>query len=177
MHTVFVTKPGSQSPIKPEGVVIIDPSTGEPQLLGGRDRELVVSTYHCKTAFAGASVGDTITATQVLDVSAAPTTVSTVWRNQTTATDLSGAPLAANLEIVGAQALTDAQLRAAPLQVRFASFDSTGQAFNPDSCTHTYAYTNGLLTTDTATDGTTTWVKTYSYTAGVLTGETKWVRQ
>lgn len=55
--------------------------------------------------------------------------------------------------------------------------DSSGQAFDPDACAHTYAYANGLLVTDTATDGTTTWVKTYSYTAGALTGETKWVRQ
>lgn len=55
--------------------------------------------------------------------------------------------------------------------------DSTGTAFDPDACAHTYAYSNGLLTTDTATDGGVTWVKTYSYTAGALTGETKWVRQ
>lgn len=55
--------------------------------------------------------------------------------------------------------------------------DSAGQAFSPEACAHTYAYAGGLLTTDTAIDGTATWVKTYSYTAGVLTGETKWVRQ
>lgn len=55
--------------------------------------------------------------------------------------------------------------------------DSTGATFNPDACAHTYAYTNGLLTTDTATDGAASWVKTYTYTAGNLTGETKWVRQ
>ena len=55
--------------------------------------------------------------------------------------------------------------------------DSTGQPFNPDACTHTYGYSAGLLVTDTATDGTSTWVKTYSYTSGNLTGETKWVKQ
>lgn len=55
--------------------------------------------------------------------------------------------------------------------------DNTGEPFNPDACTHAYAYTDGLLTTDTATDGANTWVKTYSYTSGNLTGETKWVRQ
>lgn len=54
--------------------------------------------------------------------------------------------------------------------------DSTGQSFNPDSCVHAYGYSAGLLVTDTATDGTSTWVKTYSYTSGNLTGETKWVR-
>lgn len=95
--------------------------------------------------------------------------------------------------------LTDAQLRAAPVPVSMAATpgltnaemratavpvtgpttvkDSTGAAFDPDACAHTYAYSNGLLTTDTATDGGVTWVKTYSYTAGALTGETKWVRQ
>ena len=55
--------------------------------------------------------------------------------------------------------------------------DSTGQPFSPDACTHTYGYSAGLLVTDTATDGTSTWVKTYSYTSGNLTGETKWVKQ
>lgn len=55
--------------------------------------------------------------------------------------------------------------------------DSTGQPFSPDACVHTYGYSAGLLVTDTATDGTSTWVKTYSYTSGNLTGETKWVKQ
>lgn len=55
--------------------------------------------------------------------------------------------------------------------------DSTGQPFSPGSCAHAYGYSAGLLVTDTATDGTTSWVKTYSYTLGKLTGETKWVRQ
>ena len=58
-----------------------------------------------------------------------------------------------------------------------AVMDSTGQPFSPDACAHTYDYSAGLLVTDTATDGTSTWVKTYSYTLGKLTGETKWVRQ
>ena len=75
--------------------------------------------------------------------------------------------------------LTDAQLRAAAVPVTGPTTvrDSTDAAFDPDACAHTYAYSNGLLTTDTATDGGVTWVKTYSYTAGALTGETKWVRQ
>ena len=74
---------------------------------------------------------------------------------------------------------------AAPVQVAAttaipttnAVMDSTGQPFSPDACAHTYDYRAGLLVTDTATDGTTSWVKTYSYTLGNLTGETKWVRQ
>ncbi len=86
------------------------------------DRELVVSTYRCKTAFTGASVGDTITATQVIDVSGAtPSTVSTIWRNQSTAADLASAPSAANLELTGSTALTDAQLRASAIAIVAAS--------------------------------------------------------
>ena len=73
--------------------------------------------------------------------------------------------------------LTDAQLRATAIQVSATVLDSTGQSFNPGSCAHTYDYSAGKLVTDTATDGTTSWVKTYSYTLGNLTGETKWVRQ
>ena len=83
------------------------------------DRELVVTTYTCKTAFSGASVGDTITATQIIDVTAAPTTVSTMWRNQSTNTDLGSAPSSANLTLAGAGiGLTDAQLRAAPISTK-----------------------------------------------------------
>lgn len=72
------------------------------------DREFVVVTYYCKTAFTGASVGDTITATQVIDVSGSvPVTIRTIWRNQTTAADLVGVPSAANLSLVGAASQTD----------------------------------------------------------------------
>ena len=73
--------------------------------------------------------------------------------------------------------LTDAQLRATAIPTAESVMDSTGQSFSPDACTHTYGYSAGLLVTDTATDGTSTWVKTYSYTSGDLTGETKWVKQ
>lgn len=56
--------------------------------------------------------------------------------------------------------------------------DSTGEAIDPAAWSHVYAYNgNGELITDTASDGSTYWVKTFSYTAGNLTGETKWVRQ
>jgi hypothetical protein len=79
------------------------------------DRELAVTTYVVKTAFTGASVGDTVTLAQVIDVSGAPVTVSTLWRNQTTDADLAGAPNAANLTLAGAGTLSDAQLRAAPV--------------------------------------------------------------
>lgn len=81
------------------------------------DKELVVTTYSVKTAFTGASIGDTITATQVIDVTGTPSTVSTIWRNQTTGVDLASAPSAANLTLLGSQALTDAQLRAAAVVI------------------------------------------------------------
>ena len=91
---------------------------------GTVDRELVVSTYLCKTAFTGASVGDTITSTQILDVTATPSTVSVVWRNQTTAADLAGAPSASAITLLASTALTDAQLRATSVPV----LDKNGKA-------------------------------------------------
>lgn len=82
------------------------------------DKEIVVSTYFVKTAFTGASVGDTVTCTQVLDITGStPTTTATVWRNQTTAVDFATPPTASNLQLVGASALTDAQLRLTPVPV------------------------------------------------------------
>ena len=73
--------------------------------------------------------------------------------------------------------VTDAQMRASLLKVAPA-VDSAGTAIAPDSWSHVYAYDgSGNLTTDTATDGTSTWIKTYGYTANVLTSETKWVKQ
>lgn len=75
--------------------------------------------------------------------------------------------------------LTDAQLRASPVSVAAnPTTDSTGAGFNPDACTHAYGYdASGNLATDTATSGTSTWVKTYSYAAGKLTGETVWMKE
>ena len=74
--------------------------------------------------------------------------------------------------------LTDAQLRATAIQVSATVLDSTGQPFNLGACAHSYVRNIlGRPLTDTATDGTSTWVKTYSYTSGNLTGETKWVKQ
>lgn len=103
----------SEAGFRPLRTTDLDASGGG----AGSDRELVVTTYRCTSAFTGASVGDTITATQVIDVTSTPTTVGTIWRNQTTAADLASAPSAANLEIVGAGALTNAQLRSAPVDV------------------------------------------------------------
>jgi hypothetical protein len=108
-----------------EAVCIVDADGNVIDSFGGggssHDRELVVTTYRVKTAFTGASVDDTVTCTQVIDVKHTPSTVSTIWRNQTTATDLATVPSAANLALEGSQALTDAQLRAAAVAISAAS--------------------------------------------------------
>ena len=133
-----------------------------------QDRELVVTTYFVKTAFTDAAIGDTVTATQVIDVHTSnPHTITTIWRNQTTATDLTATPNAANLELVGSQALTDAQLRASPVPVSLADVNwSTTYAYNASN----------QITSETRTDGSTTQTRTYSYDAnGNLTGIGAWV--
>ncbi len=111
------------------------------------DRELVVTTYRVRTAFTGASVGDTVTCTQIIDVKNTPSTVSTIWRNQTTAADLASVPSAASLELVGSQALTDAQLRASALPLPSgASTETTLAALNTKIPAQSIA---GLLPVDT----------------------------
>lgn len=82
---------------------------------------------------------------------------------------------------VGGQMLQRAASAEHPLPVMAsaAERDSAGGRFEPSACTYTYGYNaNGLIVTDTATDGTSTWVKTYTYNASAqLTGETQWVKQ
>lgn len=56
--------------------------------------------------------------------------------------------------------------------------DSAGIYFNPDNCAIAYGRdASGNITTETATDGSNSWVKTYTWTSGVLTAESKWVKQ
>jgi hypothetical protein len=100
--------------------VIVTDTSGNPTG-SAVDRELVVTTYIVKTAFAGATVGDTVTSTQIIDVSSTPTTITTVWRNQTTAADFGSAPSASNLSLLGSTALTDTQLRASAVPVSVAT--------------------------------------------------------
>ncbi|MGL5117534.1 MAG: hypothetical protein ACRC7C_19655 [Beijerinckiaceae bacterium] len=134
------------------------------------DRELVVTTYLCKSAFAGASAGDTITSTQIIDVTGAPSTVSTVWRNQTAATDLAGAPSAANLELVGSQALSDAQLRAAPLSV--AVEDGPLETTQMEILTHLLDLDDGVGAT--SDDAATSDDGTFSLIAFIKRGLQNW---
>tara|TARA_R110000851_G_C13102466_1_gene568888 strand:- start:22663 stop:22953 length:291 start_codon:yes stop_codon:yes gene_type:complete len=55
--------------------------------------------------------------------------------------------------------------------------DDEGTAFNPDALPQTLAYTSGVLTSVSVTDGTDTWVQTFTYTSGNLTGVSAWVKQ
>ena len=99
------------------------------------DRELVVITYFAKINFTGATAGDTITLTQIIDVTATPTTVSSIWRNQSTATNLASAPtIGTQIELVGQSALTDGQLRATAVPVSASSLPlPTGAATEASS--------------------------------------------
>lgn len=54
---------------------------------------------------------------------------------------------------------------------------SSDTLVNSSDFSHTYTYSGSLLTTDTATNGTDTYVKTYTYTGGLLTSQSKWVKQ
>jgi hypothetical protein len=101
---------------------------------GATDYELVVSTYTCKNAFTGASVGDIITETQVIAITnGVASTFLTIWRNQTTAADLASAPSSANISLNGATALTDAQLRASAVPVSLSAGTNFIGSVNPDT--------------------------------------------
>lgn len=69
-------------------------------------------------------------------------------------------------QIIGSSSAPVQVAATTPLPTTNAVIDSTGQPFNLDACTHVYARNIlGRPLTDTATDGTSTWVKTYSYDA------------
>lgn len=113
-----------------DGVVLVD-LTGTPYVAsggggggGGPSRIGVVTRWLCATAFSGASVGDQITETQIIDVTTTPVTVTTLWRNQSTSTDLGSAPSVANLEVLGANALTQAQLAATTVNSSITNYGS-----------------------------------------------------
>lgn len=96
--------PESVSPSNPLPVTIAGSNSGV---------NLVVTTYTCSAAFTGASVGDIITETQVINTGTTPTTLYTIWRNQTTNADLASAPASANIALEGTTACTSAQLTTA----------------------------------------------------------------
>ena len=126
------------------------------------DKEFVVTTYTVKTAFTGANVGDIITSTQVIDVTTnIPVTITTIWRNQTTSTDLAGIPNFSDLSLKGTTALTDAQLRATPVTVTDAAV-ATGNSILGDIKTklnamNTAEVVNAIPDPETALEITTQW--------------------
>lgn len=98
------------------------------------DREVVVTTYRVINAFVGSSEGDIITLTQIIDVvSPDPVTISSKWRNQTTATDLVSAPSSSDLELVGSLGLSNAELRANPVQMYEKDDPFTVRGRTPDN--------------------------------------------
>lgn len=106
MHQIQgLTESGKNVPVlvEDDGRIII--SNGS----AGEDREIVVTGYQCKTAFTGASVGDTITLKEIVNVSATPPTTVSLWRNQTTGTDLLAAPDLLKLEVSASQKIVSAQ--------------------------------------------------------------------
>lgn len=118
----------------------------------GADRELVVTTYRANANGTGYSVGDILTLAQVIDVTAAPTHVSSIWRNQTTGANIS-APTASHLEMAGVPGLTDAQLRATAVAVSAASLPlPTGAATAANQGT-LIGHVDGIETLLTTIDG------------------------
>jgi hypothetical protein len=104
---------------------------------GTGSKDIVVITYHTKTAFTGAGVGDMVTATKIIDTENA-TLVSTLWYNESTSSPLATVPNLSNLELMGSSALTDIQLRASPVAVALAGqattiLDNTAAAVTDDA--------------------------------------------
>ena len=77
--------------------------------------------------------------------------------------------------------LSNAQLRASPINMMQMEVDTTGVYFFPiNSCSVVETYNgDGTLSTTTLTDPLTAnqFEKTYSYTNGTYVGETGWVKQ
>lgn len=118
---------------------------------GGAETDLSIVLYRVKTAFTGASIGDTVTATRAISIVSDTVTQvgSTLWRNESTDAVLASAPSAANLEAVGATGLTNAQLVAAGLMS-----ETKGEAIRALLATQAN-YLDGLETLlGTATTGT-----------------------
>lgn len=73
----------------------------------------IETIYIVKTAFTGASIGDVVTCTQIVDsTTLPPTTSAIIWQNQTTATTLSSAPDFADLALQGTSLPTNAATEA-----------------------------------------------------------------
>lgn len=155
------------------------------------DREMSTTIWRVVTAVTGGAVGQMLSRTQILDVTAAAFTVSVIWHNLTTGLDLAAAPAIANLELMGMTGLTDAQLRAtavpvtgpltdaqlraAALATRIGVTASNGVVIYPDDLTQTLVRDGaGVLTAVEVTTGGTTYRQTLTYTSGLLTSVSRW---
>jgi hypothetical protein len=113
------------------------------------DRELVTTTYRVNNDFDDSTVGDTITLVQILDVGGSEaTTVTTIWRNQTTGVDLVAPPSISDLELVGSLGLSNAELRATAIQIVEKDDPFTIQDRTPDNSKDVvYNYADGTSET------------------------------
>ena len=121
----------------------------------------------------GGGSSDTTEATQLL-VNAAVQASAAAAGTPADAAASSDAASATQVAIAKRHNVLLSALTATPSDI---VLDSAGVAFSPASCSHAYGYTDGNLTTDTATNGAVVRVKTMAYTSGNLTSETKWVVQ
>jgi hypothetical protein len=112
------------------------------------DRELLVTRYACKAAFTGATVGDVIRRTDVLELGAVTTVVSVTWFNETAGQDISAPPsITANLSTVSTGgSLTQTQLMASGLATATNQVTAIGYladlADNPHNPHAAYKLTN-----------------------------------
>lgn len=107
---------GDQTFTEVVSAVMVDQS-GNP-IPAGADRELLVTTYACKQAWTGVSVGNVLRSTETIDVSGAvSTTVSTRWQNLSTGSDVGAPPNVPDYttSLTQGDALTLAQLLSAGL--------------------------------------------------------------
>lgn len=116
---------------RPDGkqyyAIIVEADSGEAPPTPGVDREIASVTYRVKTAFTGASVGDTVTSLRVLDLSSGvPVQDSLTWFNDSTSAPLADTPAAANLEPVASGGITNAQMAALLAGMSTAALQTTG---------------------------------------------------
>lgn len=97
----------------------------------GVDRELIIETYRANKNFTGAATNDLITATRMIDVSGStPVQVgATAWFNETQQASLSGAPLAADIDLAGGGGgATAAEMTAIMASKATSALQTTGNA-------------------------------------------------
>jgi len=109
----------------------------------------IVTQYVAKTASTGVSVGDYVQDLEIYDASTDPATLlSSTWTNITQGTTLAGAPPANTLVPLSGTGLTDAQLRATPVEVSSDQLPTTlGQTIKSGSVSVAIASDNTVAIT------------------------------